>query len=203
VKKNLPGLQWTMDDVIGRCAGARMLQAADESSLSAVTREFEVVQPRPRLIMHIGGKYTTSRSDSTEIVDAVFKALGRKAPPSRTGVQPLPGAPPAGVPFAQWVFAQQTGLVAAGVDLEAAHWMAQRYGEHCGDLLALIRERPELAARIHPEAPFVLAEVVRSVRDEMACNVDDVVRRRMPLSLLVRDGAWRARVGKLVDESRG
>jgi glycerol-3-phosphate dehydrogenase len=201
VAKNLPGLNWTIDDVVGRFSGVRMLQADGGGDLSAVTREFEVVTPRPRLIMYLGGKYTTSRSDSTEIVDAVFRALGRKAPRCRTGELPLPGAPPSGVAFTQWVFTQQAELVAAGADAEAAHWMALRYGTHCHELVALLRKRPQLAARIHPEAPFVLAEVVRGARDEMARSVDDVVRRRMPLTLLVRDGAWRARVETLLRES--
>jgi glycerol-3-phosphate dehydrogenase len=81
-----------------------------------------------------------------------------------------------------------------GVDFDAAHWIAQRYGTHARDLAQLVRAQPALAGRIHPEAPFILAEVVRSVRDEMACGIEDVVRRRMPLSLLVRDGEWRGRV---------
>src|SRR3546814_5022822 len=105
---DLPGVSWTRDDVIARFAGVRMLQAEDTASLSEVTREFAVRRPRPKLIMHIGGKYTTSRHDSISIVDAVFDELGRRAPPSSTQTRPLPGAPQGN--FENWRDRQSTRL---------------------------------------------------------------------------------------------
>ncbi|MGH8538897.1 MAG: glycerol-3-phosphate dehydrogenase C-terminal domain-containing protein, partial [Stenotrophobium sp.] len=63
----------------------------------------------------------------------------------------------------------------------------------------LLREHPAWRERIHAEAPFIQAEAILAVRDEMALSLDDVIRRRMPLSLLVHDaGNWRARVEQLI-----
>src|SRR3546814_15922254 len=93
-----------------------MLQAEDTASLSEVTREFAVRRPRPKLIMHIGGKYTTSRHDSISIVDAVFDELGRRAPPSSTQTRPLPGAPQGN--FESWPAPAIARLDALGVDLD-------------------------------------------------------------------------------------
>ncbi|NGY04305.1 glycerol-3-phosphate dehydrogenase/oxidase [Solimonas terrae] len=189
VRSGLPGLSWTRDDVIARYAGVRMLQAEDTASLSEVTREFAVRRPRAKLIMHIGGKYTTSRHDSMAIVDAVFRELGRRAPKSTTQTRPLPGAPPGN--FETWQAQAIAGLAAQGVDLEAARWLSLRHGSDIAAISALIAAHPSLAARIHPEAPFVRAEAVHAVRAEMALSIDDLARRRMPLMLLVRDQQWR------------
>lgn len=190
VRSGLPGLGWTRADVIARFAGVRMLQAEDTATLSEVTREFEVLRPRPRLVMHVGGKYTTSRHDSIAIVDAVYDALGRQAPPPVTQLRPLPGAPPPD--FEGWQAQTMAELAAGGVDMEAARWLTLRHGSGVAAIAALIRAHPELAARIHPQAPFVLAEAVHAVRAEMALSVEDLVRRRMPLTLLVRGEDWRA-----------
>jgi len=42
------------------------------------------------------------------------------------------------------------------------------------------------------------AEAILAVREEMALSVDDVARRRMPLSLLVADGPWRGQLEALI-----
>ncbi len=198
VRSGLPGLGWTEEHVISSFSGVRMLQAEDTASLSAVTREFEVLQPRPRLLMHVGGKYTTARSDSSEIVDAVFRLLGRRAPAASTHRHALPGAPRQ--PFEQWQSHAIADLAAAGVDLEAARWLTLRHGTGISDILALLRERPALAKRIDAQAPFVLAEAVHAVRAEMAASVDDIARRRMPLTLLVQGEGWRTSLEALLTE---
>ena len=81
VKSGLPGLGWTEADVIGAFSGVRTLQAEDTNNLAAVSREFDVVEPLPRLIMPVGGKFTTARCDAVEIVDAVYGSLNRNPPP--------------------------------------------------------------------------------------------------------------------------
>src|SRR3546814_18203890 len=106
-----------------------MLQAEDTASLSEVTREFAVRRPRPKLIMHIGGKYTTSRHDSLSIVDAVFDELGRRAPPSRTQTRPLPGAPQGN--FENW----QAQAIAELAALGGEQLGSERYRERGGQEL--------------------------------------------------------------------
>ncbi len=197
VRRSLPGLGWTEADIVGSFAGVRMLQNAETSSLSALSREFEVVQPLPGLLMHVGGKYTTARSDSIEIVDAVYRELGSKPPASVTHLHPLPGAPE--LPFETWQPQAIASLVAAGVDTEAARWLSLRHGTGIDALLQLIAHRPEWAQRIHSAAPFIGAEAIHAVRHEMAGTVDDVARRRMPLSLLVPHQQWLPRLRELLE----
>ncbi|SEQ03218.1 glycerol-3-phosphate dehydrogenase [Solimonas aquatica] len=196
VRKGLPGIAWSEADVIASFAGVRMLQAEDAGSLSKLTREFEVLQPLPRLVMHVGGKYTTSRHDSIGIVDTVYRVLGQRPPASVTHQRPLPGAPQG--EFESWQ-AQAIGeLAACGVDLEASRWLSLRHGTVVSAIARLIQEQPELAARIDPQVPFIYAEAVHALREEMAHSLDDLVRRRMPLSLLSRDPHWRQRLPELL-----
>ncbi|MGQ0697337.1 MAG: FAD-dependent oxidoreductase [Panacagrimonas sp.] len=184
VKIGLPGLGWTESDVIARYSGVRTLLAEDTASLSAVSREFDIAEPEPRLILPIGGKYTTSRCDAVKIVDAVQKSLGQKKIRSRTHLRRLPGAPTPD-DFETWLASAVKRLAAAGVDGVSAFHAAHRHGTLIEELLGLIAIDPTLAHRVHADAPFIRAEVKLAFRDEMALSADDALRRRMPLALLV------------------
>lgn len=197
VKSGLPGLGWTEDDVIGAFSGVRTLQAEDTNNLAAVSREFTVLQPQPRLIMPVGGKFTTSRCDAVEIVDAVYHALGKRAPASTTHVHALPGAPADA--FEPWQAGAMKTLGGFGVDAESAQWLALRHGTRVSRIVNLLEEHPDWRQRIHTEVPFIRAEAILALRDEMALSLDDVIRRRMPLSLLVQGAAkWQDEVAALI-----
>ena len=197
VKSGLPGLGWTEADVIGAFSGVRTLQAEDTNNLAAVSREFDVVEPLPRLIMPVGGKFTTSRCDAVEIVDAVYRSLNRKPPPSSTHVHTLPGAPDG--EFEPWQAGAMKALGGFGVDAESAQWLTLRHGNRVARIIDLLQEHPEWRQRIHAEAPFIRAEAILAIRDEMALSLDDVIRRRMPLSLLVQGAAnWQTEIAELV-----
>jgi glycerol-3-phosphate dehydrogenase len=186
VRSGLPGLPWTESDVIARFAGVRTLQAEDTANLAAVTREFTIVEPLPHALMPLGGKYTTARCDAAEIVTRVQDTLGRRRTPSLTARRPLPGTPVTGEPFARWRQAMLPLLRRQGVDDECAHALVLRHGTGIGRIGELLREQPRWAARLHPATTLVEAEAILAVRDEMAWSLDDVLRRRLPLSLIVR-----------------
>jgi glycerol-3-phosphate dehydrogenase len=179
----LPQLQWTERDVQGRFAGVRTLQADEEDSLSAVTREFVVLKPSPGLVVPIGGKYTTSRVDSIEIVDAVMRSLNRGRQLSTTHDHPLPAAPPAHS-FDGWLAHAMARVQKHGVDEQAAMQLALRHGQRIGRIIELLIENPAWSARVVTNAAFIDAEVVLAAREEMSFSLDDLLRRRMPLCLL-------------------
>ncbi|MBL6751395.1 MAG: glycerol-3-phosphate dehydrogenase/oxidase [Nevskia sp.] len=188
----LPGPGWTDADVIGQFAGTRALQDERAANLSAVTREFTLAEPRPRLLCALGGKFTTARCDAAGVVDRVLAALGRPPQRAATHRRALPGAPvatagPCG--FERWHAQSRQALERLGVDTEAACWLGLRHGTRIACVQDLLRENPAWSARLHPEAPFLVAEAVLAIREEMARSSDDVLRRRMPLDLLVRQAA--------------
>jgi glycerol-3-phosphate dehydrogenase len=71
-----------------------------------------------------------------------------------------------------------------GVGEEALAQLAFRYGHAARRVLALARERPELAAPIVPGRPDLLAEVVLAARHEQARSLADVLLRRTRLGIL-------------------
>jgi len=178
----MPGLGWQRSDVISAFAGTRTLQKAAAESLSAVSREFAVVEPQPNVWVSVGGKYTTARCDAAGIVDQIANRLGHTSA-CRTHVTALPGTPR--LAFATWLGSARAELIAAGVDAEAAYWCALRHGTGVDSILDLIDTDRAHAVRIHKDAPFLNAEAVLARRDEMARSDHDVLRRRMPLHLMV------------------
>lgn len=185
VRNGLPGLPWTEADVIARFAGVRTLQAEEAENLAAVTREFDVAAPRAGLLMPLGGKFTTARCDAVEIVDRVQAALGSKRSASLTGHRPLPGTPDTDEPFERWQAAVVPLLKQRGLSEAVAHALTLRYGTRVARLAELVAAEPALAAPLHPDAPFIRAEAVLAIQDEMAGSLEDLLRRRVPLALLV------------------
>jgi glycerol-3-phosphate dehydrogenase len=197
VSYRLPGLRWTEADILGSYAGVRSLQPEDTGDLSSVTREFVILEPKPGLVMPLGGKFTTGRCDSVEIVDRVFSVLKQEPVATQTHKRALPGAPVN--EFEGWHVEAISALTDRGVDPESASFLALRHGTKLPRLFELFGENRAWRERIHPEAPFLRAEAIHAVRDEMARSLVDVVRRRMPLTLVVRKKKdWLEDVARLI-----
>jgi glycerol-3-phosphate dehydrogenase len=71
-----------------------------------------------------------------------------------------------------------------GVDDESRLSLGGRYGHAARGVLDLARQRPELARRIVPELPDLLAEAPFAAANEQAASVADVLLRRTRLALL-------------------
>jgi len=131
----------------------------------------------------IGGKYTTSRVDAIEIVDAVMRVLGRNRHHSTTHEHALPGAP-AAEGFDAWLADSVRRLHRQGIDADVATQLALRHGLRIECVIDLLREQPAWSRRVVAQASFVDAEIVIAARDEMTLSLADLLRRRMPLTLL-------------------
>jgi glycerol-3-phosphate dehydrogenase len=112
-----------------------------------------------------------------------MKMLEKPVVQSATDRHALPGTPT--VVFDAWYADACARLKALDIDDEAAHWLALRHGTGVERIIEIVREEPESAQRLHSQAPFLVAEAMLAVTDEMARSVDDVLRRRMPMQLLV------------------
>jgi glycerol-3-phosphate dehydrogenase len=135
-----------------------------------------------------GGKYTTYRVMAADAIDAVVTEMaGDTGPvgPSRTANVPLAGA----LGFAEQWERREELVAASGLSLAAVEHLLRRHGVLTREVLDLVAERPELGARMHPEAEYLAAEVVHAVTHEGARHLDDVLVRRTRLALETRDGA--------------
>jgi glycerol-3-phosphate dehydrogenase len=174
---------WTKGDIIGAFAGLRVLKASDESSPSAVSRDWELHAAPNGLLTSIGGKLTSARSDAAGIVDRVCRELGKPVPCATFG-KPLPWSP--GDDFPAWSEAMIRRALELGIERESAEWLLFRHGSRVPDIFALCERQPEAAARIVPDAPFIVADLLVCARTEMVVHLDDLLRRRLPLRILAK-----------------
>ena len=192
-----PDAKLTHDDVLATWAGLRpMLRPEREvASASDVSREHHLAE-RPGLVTIAGGKLTTFRRMSAEVVDHAGTQLpggAKSLAPSTTADRPMPGsASPIyeeGYAGVQRLAAQLTTQMAElGLgDAAVAKHLAHTYGARVPALVALIRADPKLAARLDPETPYILAQVDFAIEAEQALSLEDVLGRRVPLILRARD----------------
>jgi glycerol-3-phosphate dehydrogenase len=194
VNAYFPAARLVEDDVIGAYAGLRPLVApAESASPSETSREEEIFESASGLVSLGGGKLTTYRRVAEKVVDRVVDRLRQGDPERRfgdcrTGEVPLPGArvddPDRGGfrGFAKRLRAETTldeGLV--------RHFLA-RYGARARELIAAIAGDAAGARPLVKELPYRRIEVTRAADAEMAVTLDDVLRRRVPISFRHRDG---------------
>ncbi|MCU0698467.1 MAG: glycerol-3-phosphate dehydrogenase/oxidase [Myxococcaceae bacterium] len=175
-----PGSKLTPDDVISTWSGLRpLLKPADEGAgASQVSREHLIVE-RPGFLTIAGGKLTTYRTMSAEVVDRVVKQLGHKTP-STTGDRPLPGA--RGFEDSDEAFTRFTAQLGRA-DAEA---FTSMYGARAKAVLERCAA-PEASQRLDPELPWLLGQVDEAVDAELAQTLDDVLSRRLSLVLRAKD----------------
>jgi len=163
----------TYADITAAYAGARPLISVGDSRKSVdISRKAELYETSSGLVTITGGKLTTFRRMAKMTVDRIVEREGRDAP-CRTHEIPL-GEPaePDDLPQVD------------GVDDDSRRALTDRYGHAATGVLALCEERPELARRIVPGLPDLLAEAPFAVRNEQAAAIGDVLLRRTRLGLL-------------------
>ncbi len=174
--------QWSRSMIEGMFAGVRALKYEPGKPPSSVTREWVLESPLDRLLVSIGGKYTSARYESAVIVDRVIEWLGRKPGPSPTSHRRFPWAPREHFP--KWQSGACRTGERLGMDPETAETSTYRHGIALSTIHDLIRERPDLAQRLDPRLPFSRAEIVLGARDRMALTLEDLLRRRTPILIL-------------------
>jgi glycerol-3-phosphate dehydrogenase len=180
-----PDAKLTPEDVISTWSGLRpLLKPSDEGAgASQVSREHLIVERRG-FVTIAGGKLTTYRTMSAEVVDRVVKQLGLKRP-SATADRPLPGAK--GFDESDEVLERFTAqLRSTDVDAAAAEAFTMMYGGRAKDVLARCADA-DGAGRLDPELPWRLGQVDACVDEEYAQTLDDVMSRRLSLVLRAKD----------------
>ncbi|HWH20433.1 MAG TPA: glycerol-3-phosphate dehydrogenase/oxidase, partial [Solirubrobacterales bacterium] len=159
--------------LVGAYAGVRpLISSGDPRKSVDISRKEELYETSSGMLTITGGKLTTYRRMAKLTVDRLVEREGRVAP-CRTAELPL------------GMEARPEDLEAPdGVGEEALAQLAFRYGHASRRVLALARERPELAAPIVPGRPDLLAEVVLAARHEQARSLADVLLRRTRLGIL-------------------
>ncbi len=171
----------TRADILATYAGIRPLAATADSSTVKASREHVIDAPLPGLVTVRGGKYTTYRRIAADAVDALLGPRA-KSLPSATASLLLVGAPGAGTGAPAVIV---TGA-AASLDAAALSALRARYGTETDALIALGAERG-LLGRLHPDTDHLEVEVAWAVEQELALGLDDILARRLRLSIETRD----------------
>ena len=167
------GLDLGPGDLTGAFAGVRpLISTGDPKKSVDISRKAELYETESGMLTITGGKLTTFRRMARMVVDRIVERDGRDAP-CRTHE----------IPLGMDVDVDQLPAV-DGVDDESRALLVHRYGYAANDVLAAAAERPELAQRIVPALPDLLAEAVVAVRAEQAHSVGDVLLRRTRLGIL-------------------
>ena len=151
----------TRDDVLSVYVGIRPLVKAPgngtaSKKTAALSRDHTIHIDASGLLTIVGGKWTTYRHMAEDAINHAIP-LGKLAhKPCVTRTLPIHG-------FHQ--HPEQLGSLAV-------------YGADAAPLKALAIDRPELARQLHPDLPYIAAEVVWAARTEMARTVEDVLARR-------------------------
>jgi len=186
----IPGAALTPAQVLYTYAGVRPLPAAGvgggrggEGEEGAITRSHVVWDHAGRdvpegervegLVSIVGGKITTYRRLAEETVDLAVKKLGRKVGKCRTHQLPLPG----GTAYAFAGFRERF-RVTSGLPVETADRLLRIYGTRAAEALDFAEAAPALREPFDPDTGAIGAEVVFSLRTELAETLADVVQRR-------------------------
>jgi glycerol-3-phosphate dehydrogenase len=178
----------TEADIVGTWAGLRPLVADPEASgrTADLSRRHSVQRSDAGVVTITGGKLTTYREMAADAVDEIVEhVLDAKTLPkghrrSRTKRLKLHGAEGYDALVASAATASPLGA-------DVFNHLADRYGSDTGAILALVENDPDLAAPLVPGLPYLRAEAIFAVRNEMARTLDDVLSRRTRARLLARD----------------
>lgn len=158
--------------------GLRPLITASKKQTKGLVRDHEVeYDPESGLFSLLGGKWTTYRLMACDAVDTVCRALDIDAA-CTTADQPLAG----GENFAPTAW--QSIAAQYGLPEDIAQHLCRNYGSRAAAVASLTHENPDWAQPLAPGYPFIRAEVIHAVREEMACTPRDVLARRVRLEIL-------------------
>jgi glycerol-3-phosphate dehydrogenase len=172
----------TRADVEGVYAGLRPLLAGESEATSKLSREHAVAHGVPGLVVIAGGKYTTYRVMAADAVDEAVHGLaddGRTAGPCVTETVPLVGGD-----GYHAVWNQRHDLARrSGLHLSRVEHLLERYGTLVTELLDMVAADPGLAEPLPGAEDYLKVEVVYAATHEGARHLDDVLTRRLRVSI--------------------
>lgn len=174
----------TKADVLSVYAGLRPLAAPKEGSTKTkeISRSHKVIVSNSKLITITGGKWTTFRKMGEDTVNYYQQVTGEHLAESAS----------ANIRYQGYTTNPQEG-----------HWKG--YGDAAIEIQSLINENPKLGELLHPKYPYTSAEVIWSVRHEMAMKVEDILARRLRVLFLDAKAAkgMGPKVAQIIAEEKG
>ncbi len=171
----------TEKDIAGAYAGLRPLVAGKAGATADLSRRFVIYDVAPGVVGITGGKLTTYRRMSSDIVDRLAEAVGNEAK-SRTRQIRL-GSSNVGSLF----LAVERRARRLGMGSDTITNLIRCYGDRALDVLDHA-EKEDMTELLLPGFPVAAVETIYAARHEMAVHLDDFLARRTRLSLIDSNG---------------
>ncbi len=150
-------------DVLSVYAGLRpLVRTGDGKDTAALSRDHTILISNSGLLTITGGKWTTYRRMAQDAVDQAELMAGFDRRPCETEHLQIHG----------WT------------NQKNPHANLAVYGSDAKSVQAIADADPSLAQPLHSKLPYIKAEVIWAVREEMARTVEDVLARRTRALLL-------------------
>ena len=145
------------EDILSIFVGIRpLVKAAGQGKTSSLSRDHTIHIDDSGLLTIVGGKWTTYRYMAQDCVNHAATLGDLKEVPCVTFNLHVHG---------YYEHPEELGSLAV-------------YGSDAEHIQALAASEPGLARQLHPQLPYIAAEIVWAAREEMARNVDDALARR-------------------------
>lgn len=173
----------TPNEVVSGFAGARPLVGSQDGRDTKKLARDDVIEVDSvsGLISIMGGKWTTHRAMAEDTIDRAFQSLGEPHTESPTRNRVLYGGEGFTDDFWEELCRKHR------LSEETARHLARKFGTAADRVVSLKSENDGLVQPIIAGYPAIQAEVVYSVRHEMAVTIEDVLARRIGLQLF----SWR------------
>ncbi len=152
----------TYPDIRSIFAGLRPLVKGNTKNTAALSRDHHISVTDSELITIAGGKWTTYRRMAEDVLEIAAHKAGLEEKDCITKTLHIHGHK-------------------KDVDFKASLYY---YGSDEDQLRSLIKKDKSLAETIHPQLPFIKAEIIWSVQQEMCMTVEDFLSRRTRALLL-------------------
>ena len=176
----IPQANLTFDDVLYTYSGVRPLPYEPEKDESRVTRTHILFDHKENgaegLVSIVGGKLTTFRQLSEDVVTDLNKRLKRKRSKSPTLNRLLLGAKYKD--FSSLVFE----LEQLGASAKVAQRLAKIYGSRALDILKIVEMDESASELIEPNIGLIRAEVEFVLTEEFPKTLADLMARRLILA---------------------
>ena len=183
VNEGYPALSLSVDDLSHWHAGLVLFGRNEPgaTNLRYGTRSRVIDHSRTHrvqgLVTVVGVRWTTARGIADRAVRLIFGKLGRRTPPCTSHTTPVHGGA-----IDRFEDLRHAVRQACPEDTseDTINQLAHNYGTEYTRVLAYAKEQPALS-RPMGDSSVLGAEVVHAVREEMACQLADVVFRRTDL----------------------
>lgn len=173
-------------DILYCFTGIRPLPYTNKKDPGKITRKHIISDHAsdgfPNFISIIGGKLTTYRDLSEQVIDLVLEKLGYKFIHSKTKTIPLIGNPDKNVDIETYKEDELKKIKKRqDLDPEIIVHLIDLYGKRYKELLKLISQNPDLGRLLSSYSLDIKAQVDYAVKNELALTITDVLLRRTTL----------------------